>query len=231
MRASLVSLFTSFTLVSASFGQSTERPGFLNVLNLVSVDSPTYLNIADFLFQEGEPVITGSESGFIALKAGTYPFTIRNEAATPKEETFPITIEPEKNVVVICFSESTQQEDGSITVKLQGTVLTELLETDLPRLSVVSLLEAGELPGRIGDRQVLFPRKRALFRSVEINDVIKIEARDATIVEVEISKKAHYIVFLFEDPKTRAISSGLVVNREFEFQSPETTESGTEISD
>lgn len=221
----LLTLATTSLLLSQDAEQRPDGPGYLNVLNLVSLETPTFLSVADFDYREGSPVLVGSESGFIALRPGTYPFTIRNEGAKPTEESFPITVEVGKNVIVICYAESEEQEDGTISSRLRGTVLTELSKADLPRLSVVSLLDESQIPGRLAQDQVLFPQKRALSRKVELRDLVEIEIRDISIAEIKISKEAHYMVFLFKEPGTAGISSSLVVDRKFQFQSSESGDS------
>jgi hypothetical protein len=74
-------------LISVSSGQDadSEEFGFLEMVNLISLDSPTYFTFGSYKIAGGDPLSPGGSSGYTTIKANSYAFTVSNAGAKPKE--------------------------------------------------------------------------------------------------------------------------------------------------
>jgi len=203
----------------------TEVPaaGFLNIVNLIALKSPTYIQLDTFALNGGEPVKSGDSSGVLAIKPGSYPFTLSNAAAKPAKVTGEFTMEADRTVAIICYEEIKEYRDGSEEVKLRYTVL---VESDLsgPRLSLVSLLRAPFVEIGISGAPVTLTPRQAHQHKVALEDEIRIEHGGKTLTEFAIERPAHYLGFLFEDVQTGEVGISLIENEKLEYQPPLETE-------
>ncbi len=225
-------LILSIALTGAHFTRAqepTEAPsaGFLNIVNLITLKSPTYIELGSFALNGGEPVKAGDSSGVLAIKPGSYPFTLSNAAAKPAKVTGEFTMEADRTVAIICYDEVKQYRDGSEEVKLRYTVL---VESDLtgPRLSLVSLLREPLAGLEVsGDPVTLTPRQ-AHQRKVALEDEIRIEYGGKTLAEFAIERPVHYLGFLFENIEPGEVGISLIENEKLEYQPPLETGDGDE---
>lgn len=215
---SLPILLATFTF-SEALSQDSPGPGFLKIVNLVALETPSFIRLGKFKLNGGTPSIPGSETGFMAIRPGDYTLTVTNEGGRPDEESLPIKIETGKNVIIICFDDTKINEEGEPRSKLRFNTLTESLSSDLPRLTVVSLLEADQVIGKVGGDQVMFQKRKAMRRPVNMYDNTTIQVAGELVEEVSIMREAHYIVFLFRDPETKEVATSVVMNSEFDFTS------------
>ena len=214
---------------SARAQEPNEAPsaGFLNIVNLIALKSPTYIELGSFALNGGDPVKSGDSSGVLAIKPGSYPFTLSNAVAKPDKVTGEFTMEADRTVAIICYDEVKEFRDGSEEVKLRYTVL---VESDLtgPRLSLVSLLRSPLVEiGITGDPVILTPRQ-AHQRKVALEDEIRIEYGGKTLAEFAIERPVHYLGFLFENVETGEVGISLIENEKLEYQPPLETGDGDE---
>lgn len=201
--------------------------GFLNIVNLIALKSPTYIELGSFALNGGDPVKTGDNSGVLAIKPGSYPFTLSNAVAKPDKVTGEFTMEADRTVAIICYDEVKEYRDGSEEVKLRYTVLVESDATG-PRLSLVSLLREPLTGLKVsGDPVTLTPRQ-AHQRKVVLEDEIRIEYGGKTLAEFAIERPVHYLGFLFENVETGEVGISLIENEKLEYQPPLETGDGDE---
>lgn len=214
----------SLVLTGTPFARAQEpneapSAGFLNIVNLIALKSPTYIELGSFALNGGDPVKSGDSSGVLAIKPGSYPFTISNAAAKPAKVTGEFTMEADRTVAIICYDEVKEYRDGSEEVKLRYTVLVESDATG-PRLSLVSLLREPLTGFSIsGDPVTLTPRL-AHQRKVALEDEIRIEHGGKTLAEFAIERPVHYLGFLFENVETGEVGISLIENEKLEYQPP-----------
>jgi hypothetical protein len=220
-------VLTGTHLARAQEPNEAPSAGFLNIVNLIALKSPTYIELGSFALNGGDPVKSGDSSGVLAIKPGSYPFTLSNAAAKPAKVTGDFTMEADRTVAIICYEEVKEYRDGSEEVKLRYTVL---VESDLtgPRLSLVSLLREPLVEiGITGDPVTLTPRQ-AHQRKVALEDEIRIEYGGKTLAEFAIERPVHYLGFLFEDVETGEVGISLIENEKLEYQPPLETGDGDE---
>lgn len=225
-------LILSIALTGSHFAcaqEPNEAPsaGFLNIVNLIALKSATYIELGSFALNGGDPVKTGDNSGVLAIKPGSYPFTLSNTAAKPAKVTGEFTMEADRTVAIICYDEVKEYRDGSEEVKLRYTVLVESDATG-PRLSLVSLLREPLTGLEVsGDPVTLTPRL-AHQRKVALEDEIRIEYGGKTLAEFAIERPVHYLGFLFENVETGEVGISLIENEKLEYQPPLETGDGDE---
>ncbi|MDP4584177.1 MAG: hypothetical protein NWR21_06645 [Verrucomicrobiales bacterium] len=223
-------LFLSIVLTGTYHVLAREAPeaataGFLNVVNLVGLKSHTFIELGTFALNGGEPVRPGGSSGVLAIKPGSYSFTLSNAAAKPAEVTGDITMEADSTVAIICYDEVKVYRDGSEEVKLRFNVLVES-DAVGPRLSLISLLREPSVGLEVsGDRVSLVPRQ-AHKRKVALEDEIRIEYGGKTLAEFAIERPLHYLGFLFENIETGEVELSLIENEKLEYQPPLEAEEG-----
>lgn len=194
--------------------------GFLQVVNLISLKSPTYITLGTFAFDDGKPVPTGDSSGMLAIRPSKHTLTVTNEGAKPKEVTTPLEVENGRNLVVICYDEVIEFKDGSKESKLRFSILVETPEKDKARISLVSLLRKPVVEANIGKTKVTLAYRKAQQVDATIDDVVRIGVGGNTVGDIEIIKPLHYIAFLYEEPETGEISLSVVQNEKLEYQAP-----------
>jgi len=222
MRPSIVLLLLALNAAGTAGAQDDLPPqaGYLQVINLVSLKSPTYINLGSFAFYSGNPIPTGESSGTLAIKPKTHTLLVRNDAAKPKEATTPVEIIHGRNVVVICFDEMVEYKNGSKETKLRFSLLVETPNSEEYRLSVVSLLRQQEVAAVIGGTPATLLYRKAHKVDAKLDEVVGVSVGAKSIGVVEILKPAHYIAFLYEEPETGEISLSVVQNEKLEYQAP-----------
>lgn len=200
--------------------QAIPDTGFLQVLNLVGLATPTYLEIDGQGFNRGEPVPAGGSSGVLALRPADYSLTVRNEGARPPRATVPLSVENGRNLVIILFESVSTGSDGGETVRLQHVRLAETLESELPRLSVVSLLDDPVARASLGPHRLELRPQQAERVEVEVGDFLYLRLGNATVGEIAVEKQVHYLGFLFNDPETGQPALSLIENEKLEYQPP-----------
>jgi hypothetical protein len=197
--------------------------GFLNIVNLTGLKTPTYIELGTFALNGGEAMKPGETSGVLAIKPGSYPFSISNAGAKPAKVTGDFTMEAGKTVAIICYDDLKIARDGSEEVKLRYTVLVESEETG-PRLSLVSLLRTPTVALEVSGRTVNLTPRLAHLEKVAMEDEIRIEYEGRTVAEFKIEKSAHYLGFLFENVESGEVELSLIENEKLEYQPPLETE-------
>lgn len=194
--------------------------GFLQVINLISLKTPTFISLGKFAFDDGKAIPTGDSSGMLAILPSTHTLTVTNEGAKPKEVTTPLEIQNGRNLVVICYDEVVEFKDGSKESKLRFSLLVETPEKDKARISLVSLLRKPVVEANIGKTKLTLAYRKAQQVDATIDDVVLIGVGGNTVGEIEIIKPLHYIAFLYEDPKTGKNALSVVQNEKLEYQAP-----------
>jgi len=194
--------------------------GFLKVVNLVSLKTPTYIRLGKFEFDDGRPVAAGDDSGTLALIPDTYTITVTNAGAKPKSASVDFETENARNVVVMCYDEQVERKDGSIVSKLKFTLLTEAPADDKPRVSIVSLLKQTTVPVSIDGKTTILADRNAHRIEPEIEDTIEIRVDNKDVGEIEITKPTHYLAFLYRDPETNEVALSLIQNEKLEYHPP-----------
>jgi len=193
--------------------------GFLNIVNLTGLKTPTYIELGTFALNGGEAMKPGETSGVLAIKPGNYPFSISNAGAKPAKLTGDFTMEVGKTVAIICYDEVKIDRDGSEEAKLRYTALVESEEVG-PRLSLVSLLRTPTVALEISGRTVNLTPRLAHLEKVAMEDEIRIDYEGRTLAEFEIGKPVHYLGFLFENVESGEVELSLIENEKLEYQPP-----------
>jgi len=210
----------AYLLSPGIFAQDTPQAGFLQMVNLVSLDKPTYIEIAGLPMSGGEPVAAGESSGVVALIPNEYRFSIANEEAKPKSAGGEVTVENGKSVVIVFFDEEKEYRDGSKEIKLRYTVLKELAGKPEAKLSLVSLSVRDSLPVHVGTEPVTLSERKAYAHPVALKDKVEIKYEGKPVGEVEIEKSVHYIAFLYDDPETGTPGLSVIQEEKLEYQAP-----------
>lgn len=197
-----------------------QSAGFLQVVNLVSQTSPTYLALDNFEFNRGDPIEVGVGSGTLALRPGKFDLRLSNAIAKESDISLPVTIENGKTMVVICFDEVETLDDGTEEVTLHFSQLIESPETETSKLTVVSLLEGINLPLSIMGRPFLAAPKAPIRAEIGDIESVAIQSQGKTIIDFESNRLGHYIAFLFRDPQTGEVNASLIHNERLEYQQP-----------
>jgi len=200
--------------------QTIPDTGFFRALNLVGLTTPTYLSIGEREFNRGDPIEAGASPGLLALRPGEYSLTVRNEGARPERLSVPFTIENGRNLVIILFETVSTNSDGEETARLLHTRLTETLESDLPRLSLVSLLDDPVARVSLGPHRLEMRPQRAERVEVALEDSFYLRYGRHTLGEIVIAKKVHYLGFLFTDPESGEPALSLIENEKLEYHPP-----------
>jgi hypothetical protein len=156
---SFIAILTFLYFLSPLAAQTPEA-GFLKVVNLVSLKTPTYIKLGKFEFDGGRPVAVGDDSGTLALTPDTYTITVTNDGAKPKSASVDFETGNTQNVVVMCYDEQVERKDGSIVSKLKFSLLTEAPADDKPRVSIVSLLKQTTVPVSIDGKTTILADER-----------------------------------------------------------------------
>ncbi len=214
----------ALAVVSCSSLTAQEDPstqaGMLQVMNLVSLKTPTFMSLDGFKFNQGEPIEIGSGAGSLALRPSSLTFSIANPGAKPTTASLPVEIENGKTIVVICYDEVKQFKDGSEEAKLRFSVLSEAPPTRNPELTLVSLLTEKVASLSIEGRPFLVQPKMPLKVEIAGKTSIAIKSSNNTLIDFETERPGHYLVFLFEDPETNALSASLIHNEKLEYKPP-----------
>lgn len=226
----LAILLTAAPGLSSGEQEETPEAGFLNILNLIGLESPTYIELGGFALNGGGAIKPGEGSGVLAIKPGTYPFTLRNAGASPETVTVDFTLEAGETVAIICYDEGKVYRDGSEEVKLRHTVLAESDSTG-PRLSLVSLLREPSVVVEVSGDSVTLAARRAFQKKVALGDEIEILHQGRTLAAFAIDRPVHHIGFLYQTPgKTGSdgVELSLIEQEKLEYQPPLETEAGEE---
>lgn len=217
----LLSAATATATTSATTARAEEVPeaAFVNVINLVCLREPTHVALDDFAFNGGEPVAAGERSGLVAIVPGRHLLTLSNREAKPDSVSVPVDLENGKTVVVICYDETKEFDDGSRETKLRAEVLVEG-EKSGPRLSLVSILPEPFVGIEIGDESITLTPRRAHAVEVALGAVVKIRHGGRVLAEVSMAKACHTIGFLYRKPSSGAVALSLVSNEKLEYEAP-----------
>jgi len=222
MRTLFSLLAVILTGVSILYSQETDEvpaAGFLNIVNLIGLKSPTYIELGSFALNGGEAMKPGETSGVLAIKPGSYPFTLSNAGAEPAKLSGDFTMEEGKTVAIICYDEVKEHRDGSEEAKLRYSVLVES-DTTGPRLSLVSLLRAPTVVIEVLGSAVTLTARQAHQKKVALADEIRVVHEGRTLAEFEIAKPVHYLGFLFENVATGDVELSLIENEKLEYHPP-----------
>ncbi|MEM9280835.1 MAG: hypothetical protein AAGA96_03335 [Verrucomicrobiota bacterium] len=217
------SIFLTRIVAQDNANNPAPEAGFLQFVNLISLKTPTHIRLSNFDLNGGEAILPGDTSGILAIKPNEYNFTISNEGAKPASISGPISVVNGQNTVVICYdeaSEEKEEEEDQPLPKLRFNLLTESLESDLPRLSLVSLLKVPAIEVRLSGKLIMLQERRAHRQSVEIDDVINVTKDGKSLGGIEIEKRSHYIAFIFLDPETGEEGISIVQNEKLEYHPP-----------
>lgn len=210
------------TLLALPVAGAQDLPdaGFLKVVNLVSLETPTFISLGSFAFDDGQPILAGEDSGLLALPPDDYTVTVSNEGAKPSSTSMNVKVTDGDNTVVMCYDESSERQDGTIVSKLAFATLVEEPAQDRPRLSIVSLLKQQTTPVRIDGETVILSDRRAHRIEPELNREISIQVDTTTLESIDIAKPIHYIAFLYRDPENGNIALSLIQNEKLEYHPP-----------
>lgn len=198
----------------------TDEAGILQVMNLISLKTPTYMSLDKFAFNRGEPVEIGAGSGTLALRPSELTLSIANPGAKPETASLPVKIENGKSIVVICYDEVKKFEDGSEEAKLKFSVLMEAPQTEIPELTLVSLVEEKAVPLSIDGRPYQVQPKRPIEVDISDKETVAIRSGNKTLIDFDSDRPGHYIVFLFVDPETGEFSASYLHNEKLEYHPP-----------
>lgn len=215
----IIAILTFLYCVTPLAAQTPEA-GFLKVVNLVSLKTPTYIRLGKFEFDGGRPIGAGDNSGTLALDPDTYTITVKNDGAKPKSASVEFETEDARNVVVMCYEEQVELKNGDIVSKLKFSVLTEAPADDKPRVSIVSLLKQTTVPVSINGETVILADRNAHRIDPEIDDTFAIGVDNNDIGEIDITEPTHYLVFLYRDPETNEVALSLIQNEKLEYHPP-----------
>lgn len=201
---------------------SVESPqaGFLNLVNLITLKSPTFVDLAGFKLNGGEAMAPGDTSGVLAIKPETYSFTLANAGAKPETITGSFTMEQGKTVAIICYDEVKENRDGKREVKLRYNLLIESDEQTGPRLSIVSLLNEPLVGIEVSGVPVTLTERLAHQAKVSLNEEVTIVHKGRTLAGFEVTKPVHTILFLFENPETGEVEISMIQNEKLEYHPP-----------
>ncbi len=224
--------FTAFVFFASAFSLSlsgqddpdSPQAGFLNVVNLITLKEPTFIELGGFELNGGEPLAAGDSSGVLAIKPETYVFNLSNSGAKPGSVSGSVMIENGKTFAIICYDEVKEYKDGSRESKLRYNLLVEADEIDGPKVSLVSLLDEPIVGVEICGESVTLADRIAFQRKLNLKDDLKISYQGNLLTEIEVSKPVHYIGFLFKDPETGEVALSLIQNEKLEYHPPLETE-------
>ncbi len=201
-------------------GQPKMRAGFLQMVNLVSLKTPSFIEVAGLSMAGGEPVPTGESSGVVALIPNIYRFSVANESAKPRSRGGSVTVENGKNVIIVFFDEEKEYRDGSKETKLRFTIFRELGGNPGAKLSLVSLSNRESLKITAGLKRLTLAGRRSQVIEVELEDEVDIQFEGESLGEIEIDKPIHYIGFLFDNPETGEPEMSVIQEQRLTYQAP-----------
>jgi hypothetical protein len=181
---------------------------------------PTFLSLEGFTLNLGEPIEVGGGSGTLALRPGEFTLNLTNAIAKPTSASIPIRIENGRTAVVICYDEVKLFEDGGEEVKIRFSLLTEAPESEIAKLTIVSLLHEKTVPLSVAGRPYRAAPKNPVKVDIEGQDTVAIRSENETLIDFESDRPGHYIVFLFDDPETGELAASLIQNEKLEYQPP-----------
>lgn len=227
----------------ATAQESEPTHGFLELVNLISLEEPTTLELGGYDVAGGKPLPPGGSSGIATLLADTYDFTVRNDGAKPSTLTGQVEVPPNGNAKIIFFEQTEKsgdgkgkdEEDEKPKAKLLYTILSKKYDGDGPRMTIVSLLdEPADQTVSIGGRNVHIRSRQPYQHEVEEGTEVPVRYQDRLLDTIEIARPIHYLLFLYRDPETKMPALSLVLNEQLEYQPPlepeEENEEGTEAS-
>lgn len=222
MKVYLVSFLVLLSAIPLRAQDPAEIPqaGFLNLVNLITLKGPTFVELGGFKLNGGEAMAPGDTSGVLAIKPETYTFTLSNAAAKPETVSGSFTMEHGKTVAIICFDEVKESRDGKQEAKLRYNLLIESDEQTGPRLSIVSLLNQPLVGIEVSGVPVTLNGRLAHQAKVSLNDEVKIVHKGRTLSEFEVTKPSHSIVFLFENPESGEVEVSMIQNEKLEYHPP-----------
>lgn len=222
MQKAITCLSVAILSMTGAAGQEPEDEsfGFLEMVNLVSLESATYFTFGGYKIAGGEAIPTGGSSGQATIKAGTYPFTASNAGAKPGRIEGEIAIKAKRNSKIVFFDSVKEFKDQSKEHQLRYTILTESGKNEGARLTLVSLLNEEFSSAQInGKRGPADGRKPFLF-PVKVGDRITIEAAGSKMDSFEIDDEIHFLCFIFLNPDTGKADLSVVRNEKLEYHPP-----------
>lgn len=222
MQKAVTCLFVAILSMTGAAAQEPEDEsfGFLEMVNLVSLESATYFTFGGYKIAGGEAIPTGGSSGQATIKAGTYPFTASNAGAKPGRIEGEIAIKAKRNSKIVFFDSVKEFKDQSKEHQLRYTILTESGKNEGARLTLVSLLNEEFSSAQInGKRGPADGRKPFLF-PVKVGDRITIEAAGSKMDSFEIDDEIHFLCFIFLNPDTGKAALSVVRNEKLEYHPP-----------
>lgn len=213
-------LFSGIPGLFAQEEKDSPQAGFLNVVNLITLKSPTFIEFGGFSLNGGEAIAPGESSGILAIKPNTYALIISNEGAKPKKVSGDFLLENGKSVAIICYDEVKEFKDGSKETKLRFTVLVEVEETSGPRLSLVSLLKEPLTGVVVSGKGVPIAPGGVYREEIVMGQRVTIVHDGELLADLEMAKPNHAIGFFYRDPMSDEIRLSLIQNEKLEYQPP-----------
>jgi len=180
-------------------GDAIKDVGFVQIVNGVSTDKPTYIKFGDVEGGESE-IPAGATSGMMGLTPGDYAFEVRNSRCKPDKLTGSITIEAGKTFALVFFNDFKKagEEGEEDEYQLRHTALTRQHEHREPKLSLVSLSKIVDLSVKVGSKFVTLRQYRAVDVDVEPGDILKLQYGQEVVGTVEAIAPVHYVGFIFD---------------------------------
>ncbi len=201
IRALFIAAFavTSSQLCAQQEGDAIKDVGFVQIVNGVSTDKPTYIKFGDVEGGESE-IPAGATSGMMGLTPGDYTFEVRNSRCDPKKLSGSITIEAGKTFALVFFNDfkKAKEEGEKDEYHLRHTALTRQHEHKEPKLSLVSLSKIVDLSVKVGSKFVTLRQYRAVDVDVKPGDILKLRYGQEVVGTVEAIAPVHYVGFIFD---------------------------------
>jgi len=192
-------LFAIPHLSARQEGDVIEEVGFVQIVNGVSTDKPTYIKFGDVEGGESE-IPAGATSGMMGLSPGDYTFEVRNSRCQPNKLSGSITIEAGKTFALVFFNDfkKAEEEGGKDEYHLRHTALTRQHEHKEPKLSLVSLSKIVDLSVKVGSKFVTLRQYRAVDVDVKPGDILKVRYGQEVVGSIEAIAPVHYVGFIFD---------------------------------
>lgn len=216
----LLLLFSGISSLIAQEEKEAPQAGFLNVVNLITMKTPTFIEFGGFPLNGGDAIPPGESSGILAIKPNTYALSISNAGAKPKKVSGDFLLENGKSAAIICYDEVKEFRDGSKETKLRFTVLVEAEGTSGPRLSLVSLLKEPLTGVVVSGKGVPIAPGGVYREEIAKGERVTIVHDGEMLADLEMTKSNHAIGFFYRDPKSGEIRLSLIQNEKLEYHPP-----------
>ncbi len=216
----LCSLLLCPDLPAQEPGAATPAVGYVQLINGVTLDTPTHIRLGRLKLMGGKPVPPGGVSGMLGLAAGPHDFEITNESCDPPTLTGTIEIEDGKTFAHIFYTESKTDKEGVTTHRLQYSTQKRQHEHTEPKLSLISLSAEPLITVEVGDRAHLLNTRVAVEIPVELDARITVRQQGRTLDTIAIATPAHYLAFLLDRPDGEGQKLVYIFNKKIIYEPP-----------